>query len=103
MTTSEILKKSRELLFEAGNSVSKLISDYQDIIGDSLIIEKFDHFKIAYEEAVQRLENPSLRLATIGTTSSGKSTLVNALIGRKIAPIESEEMSAGVLLLKHGE
>jgi GTPase SAR1 family protein len=103
MTTLEILKQSKELLFQLGNSVSKLISDYQDIIGDSLIIEKLDHFKIAYEEAVQRLENPSLRLATIGTTSSGKSTLVNALIGRKIAPIESEEMSAGVLLLKHGE
>jgi hypothetical protein len=39
----------------------------------------------------------------IGTTSSGKSTIVNALIGRRIAPIEAGEMSGGVLRIKHGE
>ena len=39
------------------------------------------------------------RIATIGTTSSGKSTIVNALIGRRIAPIEAGEMSGGVLTL----
>lgn len=35
----------------------------------------------------------------VGTTSAGKSTIVNALAGRTIAPMESEEMSAGVLRL----
>jgi hypothetical protein len=39
----------------------------------------------------------------IGTTSSGKSTIVNALIGRRIAPIEAGEMSGGVLRIKHSE
>nr|WP_277882630.1 dynamin family protein [Microcoleus sp. FACHB-68] len=39
----------------------------------------------------------------MGTTSSGKSTIVNALIGRKIAPIEAGEMSGGVLTIKHSQ
>ncbi|MFM6399993.1 dynamin family protein, partial [Planktothrix sp.] len=54
-------------------------------------------------EAVQRLKNPSFRIATLGTTSSGKSTIVNALIGRKIAPIEAGEMSGGVLTIQHSQ
>ena len=58
-------------------------------------------FFTAYQEALQRLENPSFRIATIGTTSSGKSTIVNALIGRRIAPIADGEMSGGVLTIKH--
>lgn len=39
----------------------------------------------------------------IGTTSSGKSTIVNALIGRKVAPMEAGEMSGGVLTLRHSD
>ena len=49
--------------------------------------------------AIEKLEHPTLQLAIIGTTSSGKSTIVNALAGRTIAPMNSEEMSAGVLRL----
>ncbi|WP_242046274.1 MULTISPECIES: dynamin family protein [Calothrix] len=97
------LENNRKLLQELGNSVSILVNSSPDIFDDPGIKSCLEGFLNAYEEAVQRLENPSFRIATIGTTSSGKSTIVNALIGRKIAPIEAGEMSGGVLSLKHSQ
>lgn len=95
------LNSTRNLLQELGNSVSNLVNSSPDILEDPGIESCLQEFLTVYQEAVQRLENPSFRIATIGTTSSGKSTIVNALIGRKIAPIEAGEMSGGVLTLKH--
>jgi GTPase SAR1 family protein len=97
------LNNTRNLLRELGNSVSSLVNSSPDIFEDPGIKSCLKDFLSVYQEAVQRLENPSFRIATIGTTSSGKSTIVNALIGRKIAPIEAGEMSAGVLTLKNSQ
>ena len=97
------LNNTRNLLRELGNSVSSLVNSSPDIFEDPGIKACLKDFLSVHEEAVQRLENPSFRIATIGTTSSGKSTIVNALIGRKIAPIEAGEMSGGVLTLKHSQ
>lgn len=97
------LNNTRSLLQELGNSVSTLVNSSPDVFEDQSIKSCLRDFLNVYQEAVQRLENPSFRIATIGTTSSGKSTIVNALIGRKIAPIEAGEMSGGVLTLKHSE
>lgn len=96
------LNNTRNLLQELGNSVSTLVNSSPDVFRDSEIQTCLHEFLTVYEEAVQRLENPSFRIATLGTTSSGKST-INALIGRKIAPIEAGEMSGGVLTLKHSQ
>jgi GTPase SAR1 family protein len=95
------LNNARTLLNELGNSIANLVNSSPDVFADSGIKSALDDFLDAFEEAVERLENPTFRIATIGTTSSGKSTIVNALIGRKIAPIEHGEMSGGVLTLKH--
>jgi GTPase SAR1 family protein len=97
------LNNTRNLLQELGNSVSSLVNSSPDVFHDSGIQTRLQEFLTVFEEAVQRLENPSFRIATLGTTSSGKSTIVNALIGRKIAPIEAGEMSGGVLTLKHSQ
>ncbi|WP_333350671.1 dynamin family protein [Microcoleus sp. LAD1_D1] len=97
------LNNIRNLLQELGNSVSSLVNSSPDVFADSGIQSCLQDFLTVYQEAVQRLENPSFRIATLGTTSSGKSTIVNALIGRKIAPIEAGEMSGGVLTIKHSQ
>ena len=97
------LNNTRNLLQELGNSVSTLVNSSPDVFADSGIQSCLQDFLTVYQEAVQRLENPSFRIATLGTTSSGKSTIVNALIGRKIAPIEAGEMSGGVLTIKHSQ
>ena len=97
------LDNTRNLLQELGNAVSSLVNSSPDIFEDQSIKSHLKDFLNVYQEAVQRLENPSFRIATIGTTSSGKSTIVNALIGRRIAPIEAGEMSGGVLTFKHSQ
>ncbi len=86
-----------------GNAVSNLINISPDILENPEINSRLKEFRQAYQEAEQRLKNPNFSIATIGTTSSGKSTIVNALIGRRIAPIEQGEMSGGVLTIKHLE
>lgn len=49
------------------------------------------------------LENPTLILATTGTTSSGKSSLVNLLCGAELMPRAVQEMSAGVVTVEYSE
>jgi replication fork clamp-binding protein CrfC len=95
------LNNTRSLLNELGNSVATLVNSAPDVFEDPGLKSSLSSFFAAYQEGSQRLENPSFRIATIGTTSSGKSTIVNALIGRRIAPIAAEEMSGGVLTIKH--
>ncbi|MBR8840391.1 MAG: dynamin family protein [Stigonema ocellatum SAG 48.90 = DSM 106950] len=96
-----ILHNARSQLRELGEAVENLVTTYPDVFDDTGIRERLEAFRQAHREAVDRLETPSLSIATIGTTSSGKSTIVNALIGSKIAPIEAGEMSGGVLTLRH--
>jgi Dynamin family len=50
----------------------------------------------------QRLDEP-LRLALAGTLKSGKSTLVNALLGEDIAPTDATESTRIVAWFRHGE
>ena len=60
-----------------------------------------DSLAQALEELVQGLQNPVLTLATAGTTSSGKSTLVNLLCGAEIVPVAVSEMSAGAVTIEY--
>jgi len=98
-----VLDSTRHQLRELGNGVANIANSYADVFSAPEIASQFEAFRRAYSEAVNRLNAPNLYIATLGTTSSGKSTIVNALIGRKVAPIEAGEMSGGVLTLRHGE
>lgn len=62
-----------------------------------------DRFPIAFKQLINELERPCIIFATTGTTSSGKSTLVNMLCGAQVMPVDIEEMSAGVVELTHGD
>ena len=97
------LAVARARLDELGRLTTDLVSAHPTILEDPELRERFAAFERAHREAQARLSKPTLSIAMIGTTSSGKSTIVNALIGRRIAPIEAGEMSAGVLTLRHGQ
>lgn len=104
--TTEIYNKIeqvRDRLKQLGNAVADLAQDHADVLDSPDIQDALLKFRQAYEESTARLANPSFTIATLGTTSSGKSTIVNALIGRKIAPIEAGEMSGGILKIKHSK
>ncbi len=98
-----LLNRVRKTLKDLGNSVDHLESTYPDVFENSDLALSLDNFRAAHQEATERLKIPRLSIAMIGTTSSGKSTIVNALIGRKLAPIEAGEMSGGVLTLRHAD
>ena len=55
------------------------------------------------DETLSRLKNPMITIATVGTTSSGKSTILNGFTGRDIAPCNIDEMSAGILTFTPSE
>ncbi|WP_204104646.1 MULTISPECIES: dynamin family protein [Spirulina sp. CCY15215] len=97
---TEILNSVRQLLNELGNGTEDLANAHPEVFDDPELKAQVEAFRSAYEEARERLENPTLSIATLGTTSSGKSTIVNALIGRRIAPILNTEMSGGILRLR---
>jgi hypothetical protein len=84
------LKKDLDNLYQNNKKLFEGRRELRDAFVD--VFTKID-------KSQQRLEHPVLSIATIGTTSAGKSTIVNALTGRTIAPMESQEMSAGVLRL----
>ncbi len=94
------LETARVRLEELGRLTDELTISYTDVFLEGELRTCLDTFKRAYNEAQARLAEPTLSIATIGTTSSGKSTIVNALVGRRIAPIEAGEMSGGVLTLR---
>lgn len=103
MATSiaEKLEKTRLYLDELGRFVDGLESTYPSVFEDPELRSNLASLQSAQRVAQNRLANPALSIAMIGTTSAGKSTIVNALIGRRIAPMEAAEMSAGVLTLRH--
>ncbi|MDZ8104973.1 MAG: dynamin family protein [Nostoc sp. DedQUE12a] len=65
--------------------------------------ELSEKLEIAIDNLVNELQNPTLTLATTGTTSSGKSTLVNLLCGAEIVPVAVSEMSAGAVTIEYSE
>ena len=67
--------------------------------GNKILMQGFNAFFKTAESTIARLEKPVLSIAMVGTTSAGKSTIVNGLIGRRVAPMEKKEMSAGILTL----
>jgi hypothetical protein len=105
MTTGvgQMLKDVRARLDELGGKTDQLAATWPDAFEDPALGEALAAFRAAHGEATARLAKPCLSIATIGTTSSGKSTMVNALVGRRIAPIEAAEMSGGILTLRHAQ
>ena len=57
----------------------------------------------ALNKLINEIRSPTLTLATTGTTSSGKSTLVNLLCGAEIVPVAVSEMSAGAVTIEYRE
>jgi hypothetical protein len=47
------------------------------------------------------VDSPEITIATTGTTSGGKSTIINFLVGAPIMPVAVQEMSAGVVTILH--
>lgn len=92
-----VVTNMKKILFDMGSKNKPIID------GNRVLNEAYNKLSKKIDDAINRLMHPYLSLATIGTTSAGKSTIVNALAGRKIAPMEAKETSAGMLKLTPSE
>ncbi|MFN8674347.1 MAG: dynamin family protein [Candidatus Sericytochromatia bacterium] len=97
---SEILK----LVFEAKEKVNNLLGKIQELINinheifsSGPLSESLDRLKILHKKTEEKLTYPEFTISTLGTTSSGKSTFVNGLLGLMLAPMDADELSAGTL------
>ena len=93
----------RNLINSIQDKLNKLYAIAPSLEGNNIIQECLLYCQSDFKQAAEKLAYPALRIATIGTTSAGKSTLVNGLIGRKIAPMDAAELSAGILHLVHSQ
>lgn len=101
-------------VFAEIESKAKLLAQYWDNFHTEIsqhlpesyqpeIQELTDKLETALNQLVYELQNPTLTLATTGTTSSGKSTLVNLLCGAEIVPVAVSEMSAGAVTIEYSK
>ncbi|OQW92405.1 MAG: hypothetical protein BWK78_01800 [Thiotrichaceae bacterium IS1] len=86
---SGLQEKIKQLL---GNSASEETGS---------IVETDLKLQMAIKEFKHEIDNPRITLATTGTTSGGKSSLVNLLCGAEIIPVAVQEMSAGTVVIDH--
>lgn len=65
--------------------------------------ETFAAVMQAREHLDRGLQSPRVRIAVTGTTSSGKSSLLNFLCGEELLPTGVQEKSAGLVRIVHDE
>lgn len=91
-------------IIQLNKEVKTLFDSYkQEFRFDEPLMACFEDFFAEADKTVKSLSNPYISIATVGTTSSGKSTILNAMIGRDIAPSDVDEMSAGILTFTPSE
>ncbi|MEH2110606.1 dynamin family protein [Nostoc sp.] len=99
----EEVEQNAQLLSKYWHNFSTEISEHLPETYHAELEELSNKLEIAINNLVDELQNPTLTLATTGTTSSGKSTLVNLLCGAEIVPVAVSEMSAGAVTIEYSE
>lgn len=111
---SQINSKKSYEVFQAVETQATVLANYWDNFNIEIIqhlpecyhdeiYELSDNLETALKTLIDELRHPTLILATTGTTSSGKSTLVNFLCGADIVPTAVSEMSAGSVTIEYSE
>lgn len=96
-------EQARELLHNLNKTLYSLSSQYGEIIKSGEISDSLKKIADLHKYANSNLDNPSLVISTLGTTSSGKSTFINSLLGLKLSPMNADELSIGVLRFEHND
>lgn len=71
---------------------NKLLSAYNDVIKNDDCLSDAD--KAGLRKAIEKINENIFPIHVIATMSSGKSTLINALLGRKLMPSKNEACTA---------
>jgi hypothetical protein len=83
-------------------AASTTVDAVRALLGDVLAMRADDaHTREQVAELRRRLDEP-LRVALVGRVKAGKSTLLNALLGERLAPTDAGECTRVVTLYRHG-
>ena len=100
--TDEIVADS-EMKKNIDEVIKLMLTDYfEEIVKESksdVLIKKYAHLKETYEE----IEAEEFRIVFTGTYSSGKSSTINALIGKNLLPTASGTCTAKICRIIHSE
>ncbi|MBR2124192.1 MAG: dynamin family protein [Acetobacter sp.] len=95
--------KKFEKITDFTRTVESTLQEKEDHDNYQTIRRQHASLEENYNELLKILHSPEVVLAIAGTTSAGKSTFANFLIGEKILPVDHNEMSAGIVKISHGE
>jgi len=108
VNTKDIFNKISDRWFDISAQLFKTKNELQTVLGQErlslympYINEQEEAIKRALQDIKKCAEEPKITLAVTGTTSSGKSTLLNVLIGEELLPSAVQEMSAGIVEIRH--
>ena len=81
-------------------NIEKSIKIIKKIISDDYIVEN-NLYHDVFEKIIERLEDKTFKLAVVGEFSSGKSTFLNALIGKDILKHGTQETTATITEIRN--
>jgi len=103
----EVLERQARSWKRLQNRIEKLHKAVIGAVRDDDLKRQSKDSLVAMAIAAKCFENaahaPEVTIATTGTTSSGKSTLANLLLGVELLPKSVQEMSAGVVRVHHSD
>jgi predicted GTPase len=79
---------------------ANLVAEIRRIAAETARLAEGSHLGPGVEAAIQRLDEP-LRVAIAGRTKAGKSTLLNALVGERLAATDASECTRIVTWYRH--
>lgn len=102
-TTLNILKQQIDILQKAEQRILPKRADLEDDKAKEsvLTIEKSGELQQILNNEITKLQNFDVVLAVVGTMKAGKSTTINAIVGREILPNRNRPMTALPTLICH--
>ena len=97
MSVNVSSEQSRKEYAERKDQVLRLLMNAKDYYAEEGNTEKAEVFEKLFND----LENEEFSIVVVGEFSAGKSTLLNALMGKRILPSFSNETTATVNFLRH--
>lgn len=96
MGTAELKPNLQDLqkdVIELLGEISKLMGCASETLGEQTKEGNYSKFKRELEQAAKNVKNRELRMAIVAPMSSGKSTIINSIIGQELLPSRNSAMT----------
>ncbi|WP_346620886.1 dynamin family protein [Blastococcus montanus] len=87
---------------ESAPAAPGIVDDVRVLLDDAIEVYRDEPDAVAALSAQRRRLDEPLRIALVGRVKAGKSTLLNALVGERLAPTDAGECTRVVTWYRHG-